>query len=166
MRAAVVDSPGTPAEHEPVTTRPIRRSGVAWRVAVSVVGVVLLVNGTLRMTDAAWPFGPMSQYAFAPAPDSEVAITRVEGRLADGRRIDLELDPWSSGIRRADVEAQIPQIEARPELLRAVQQGWARRHPTEPPLTELWLCQEWHRLSDRTWQPVRTVTLASWKVDR
>ena len=44
-------------------------------------------------------------------------ITRVEGLLADGRRIDLPLRVETAGISRAEIEARIPQITADPSLL-------------------------------------------------
>ena len=107
---------------------------MAWRIAVAVLGIGLLLNGSLRMSDDVWPFGPLSQYAFSPPRDATIVITRVEGRLADGRRIDLPLRVGTAGISRAEIEARIPQITADPSLLRSVADGWTERHPDEPPL--------------------------------
>jgi hypothetical protein len=67
------------------------RASYAWRIAASLLGIGLLLNGSLRMSDDVWPVGPLSQYAFSPAKDATIVITRVEGLLADGRRIDLPL---------------------------------------------------------------------------
>jgi hypothetical protein len=58
------------------------------------------------MSDDAWPVGPLSQYAFSPAKDATIVITRVEGLLADGRRIDLPLRVETAGISRAEIEAR------------------------------------------------------------
>ena len=112
--------------------RTIAKSSIAWRIAVAMVGIGLLLNGSLRMSDDVWPFGPLSQYAFSPPADATIVITRVEGRLADGRRIDLPLRVESAGISRAEIEARIPEITSDPSLLRSVVDGWTRRHPGEP----------------------------------
>ena len=144
--------------------RPIGRWSLAWRVLASVALVVLLLNGSLRMGDDAWPFGPMSQYAFSPPADDTVVITRVDGLLVDGRRVELPLRVETAGISRAEIEARIPAIESDPSLLRAVSDGWAARNPTEPRLVELYLVQdETHLLRGR---PTSTdeVTLAQWRV--
>jgi hypothetical protein len=149
--------------------QPVRRMGSwsrAWRVAVALAGIVLLLNGSLRMSDDAWPFGPLSQYAFSPGRNDAIVITRVEGLLADGRRIDLPLQVESAGIGRAEVEARIPAIKADPSLLRSVVQGWTSRHPGEPPLRQVWLVQDETRLVDGTKGPTRLVELSTWVVPR
>ena len=144
--------------------RPISRRALAWRIVVALVGIGLLLNGSLRMSDDVWPFGPLSQYAFSPAKDATIVITRVEARLADGRRIDLPLNVESVGIGRAEVEARIPQILADPSLLEAVVQGWTVRHPTEPAVQQAWLVQDETRLAGGRPGPKRVVELAGWQV--
>ena len=71
--------------------RGVSVGSLAWRIAATVVGIGLLLNGSLQMSDDAWPLGPMSQYAFSPPWDTTIVITSVEGLLADGRSIDLTL---------------------------------------------------------------------------
>ena len=144
--------------------RPVTRAGLVVRIVVSVLGIGLLLNGSLLGSDRLWPFGPLSQYAFSPAPDATIVITRVEGRLTDGRRIDLPLRPGTAGIGRAEVEARIPAIVADPSLLRAVADGWMRRHPDDPPLTQLWLVQDVTTLVHGRKGPTRLVELATWTV--
>jgi len=144
--------------------RRISRAGLAWRVLVAVLGAALLVNGSLRLSDDAWPFGPMSQYAFSPPDDASIRVTRVEGRLADGRRVDLPLRVGTAGISRAEIEARIPAIESDPALLRSVADGWTARHPDEPALQQLWLVQDETRLVQGRRGPTRLLELASWTV--
>ena len=146
--------------------RMISRPGLVWRVAVALLGIGLLVNGSLRMSDDVWPFGPMSQYAFSPPDDATIVITRVEGRLADGRRIDLPLRIGTAGISRAEIEARIPAIVAEPSLLRSVADGWTARNPDEPPLEQLWLVQDETRLVAGRRAPSRLLELATWTVPR
>ncbi len=136
----------------------------SWRVVVALLGILLVLNGSLRMSDDVWPFGPMSQYAFSPTDDGAIVITRVEGLLADGRRIDLPLRVETAGISRAEIEARIPQIEADPSLLRSVADGWTSRHAGEPALRQLWLVQDETRLVDGRKGPTRLVELATWTV--
>jgi hypothetical protein len=146
--------------------RPVGRWSLAWRIAVAVVGIGLLLNGSLRMSDDVWPFGPLSQYAFSPADNATIEITRVEGRLADGRRIDLPLRSGVSGIARAEIEARIPQITADPSLLRSVVDGWTRNHPGSPALEQVWLVQDQTILVQGRKGPTRLVELATWVVPR
>ena len=142
--------------------RGINRMSYAWRIAATVLGIGLLLNGSLRMSDDAWPFGPLSQYAFSPSGDSTIVITRVEGLLADGRRIDLPLRVETAGISRAEIEARIPQITADPSLLRSVADGWTTRHTAEPALLRVWLVQDQTLLIDGRVGRTRLVELAAW----
>ena len=149
-----------------VEQRAIGRVSLAWRVAVTLLGIGLLLNGSVRMSDDVWPFGPLSQYAFSPPRDATIVITRVEGLLGDGRRIDLPLRVETAGINRAEIEARIPQITADPALLRSVADGWTERHPGSPPLLQLWLVQDETRLVDGRKGPTRLVELTTWPVPR
>ncbi|GAA1432150.1 hypothetical protein GCM10009616_20940 [Microlunatus lacustris] len=146
------------------TVRPISRTGLAWRVAVAVLGLGLLVNGSLRMSDDVWPFGPMSQYAFSPPADDTIVITRVEGRLADGRRVELPLRVSTAGISRAEIEARIPAIVSDPSLLRGVVEGWRSRHPAEPAVRQVWLVQDVTQLSRGRPTGAARQELATWTV--
>ena len=148
------------------TVRPISRTGLGWRLAVTVLGIGLLVNGSLRMSDDAWPFGPMSQYAFSPPADDTIVITRVEGRLADGRRLELPLRVSTAGISRAEIEARIPAIVADPSLLRGVAEGWATRHPAKPSVEQVWLVQDVTELSRGRPTGAERRELATWTVPR
>ena len=144
--------------------RGISRVSYGWRIAASVLGIGLLLNGSLRMSDDAWPMGPLSQYAFSPAKDATIVITRVEGQLADGRRVDLPLRVESAGISRAEIEARIPEITADPSLLRSVADGWNSRHPAEPALLRVWLVQDQTQLVDGRVGRARLVELATWEL--
>jgi hypothetical protein len=144
--------------------RSISVVSLAWRIAATVLGIGLLLNGSLLMSDDAWPFGPLSQYAFSPSRNSTIVITRVEGLLADGRRIDLPLRVETAGISRAEIEARIPQITANPSLLRSVADGWMSRHTAEPALLRVWLVQDQTRLVDGRVGPIRLVELAAWEL--
>lgn len=144
--------------------RPVSRGSIVWRVLAALALVVLLVNGSLRLEDDAWPFGPMSQYAFSPPEDDTVVITRVDGLLTDGRRVELPLRVETAGISRAEIEARIPDIERDPGLLRAVSDGWVARNPRSPRPVELFLVQDETRLHRGRPTSTSQVTLARWRV--
>lgn len=144
--------------------RPVGRWSLAWRVLAAVALVVLLLNGSVRMSDDAWPFGPMSQYAFTPPANDTVVITRVFGLLADGERVELPLRVETAGISRAEVEARIPDFTRDPSLLRAVGDGWSARHPTEPRPVELFLVQEETHLLKGRVTSTDEVPLVQWRV--
>ena len=128
------------------------------------LGIVLVVNGSVRMHDDVWPFGPMSQYAFTPGPDDTVVITRVQAQLVDGTRLELPLTHSVTGIGRAEVEAQIPAIERQPALLSAVADGWIRTHPGGSRPTQLWLVQDHTALNGGKKVGTSVVQLAHWVV--
>jgi hypothetical protein len=144
--------------------RGISRLSYAWRIAATVLGIGLLLNGSLRMSDDAWPFGPLSQYAFSPAKDATIVITRVEGLLADGRRIDLALRVESAGISRAEIEARIPEITTHPSLLVSVTDGWTSRHRSEPAVVRVWLVQDQTQLVAGRVGRTRLVELTTWEL--
>ncbi len=163
MTAPAPDVAGA-SEPGDLDVRPLARGSLAWRVLAAVALVVLLLNGSLRMQDDAWPFGPMSQYAFSPTADDTVVITRVYGLLADGRRVELPLRVETAGISRAEIEARIPELEADPSLLRAVSDGWTARHPTEPRPVEVFLVQDRTHLLRGREVSSDEVALAQWRV--
>lgn len=143
--------------------RPLGTWSKTWRVMVVLLGILLVVNGSLRESDDVWPFGPMSQYAFSPKDGDSIVITRVDGLLSDGRRIDLPLSVESAGIGRAEIEARIPAIEADPSLLRSVAEGWSSRHDGRV-LRQVWLVQDKTVLVDGRQGPTSVVELATWRV--
>ena len=144
--------------------RGISRLSCAWRIIATVLGMGLLLNGSLRMSDDVWPWGPLSQYASSPSKDATIVITRVEGLLTDGRRIDLPLRLESAGISRAEIEARIPDITTDPSLLGSVADGWTARHGSEPALLRLWLVQDQTQLVDGRVGRIRLLELATWEV--
>ena len=162
-RARARASIATVTEHE-ADVRPVGRWSLTWRVLATLVLVVLLLNGSLRLEDKAWPFGPMSQYAFSPPADDTIAITRVYALLADGQRVEVPLRVETAGISRAEIEARIPSIERDPSLLRTVSDGWTARNPTGPRLVELFLVADRTHLLRGRVRSKDLVTLAEWRV--
>ncbi len=121
-------------------------TGLRIRVTVTLVVVALLLYGTLLGQDDLFPFGPFRMYATADRLDSPVADTRFEGVQADG--VVVALNEENTGIRRAEIEGQLPQIRQHPDLLRSVDVAYARRNPGAPKLVLVRVIVRWHALHD------------------
>jgi hypothetical protein len=119
-------------------------AGLRIRVAVTLAVVALLLYGTLYGQDDLFPFGPFRMYSTADKLDSPVADTRFEGVRTDGTVV--ELNQLNTGIRRAEIEGQLPQIRQHPELLRSVEEAYERRNPTAPRLAVIRVIVRWHAL--------------------
>ncbi|MFG2053770.1 hypothetical protein ACGFI9_07025 [Micromonospora sp. NPDC048930] len=142
---------------ETLTTR-----GRAIRLGATVLGLALLLAGTVRGTDDDFPFGPFRMYSTSDPPDAPAPDTRVEGVDRTGAVVPLDQD--ATGIRRAEIEGQQSRYVADPGRLRQVADAYAERHPAAPALVEVRIVIRWYdiqggrptgRWTDRTvvaWQ--------------
>ncbi|MGW6195551.1 hypothetical protein ACWF0M_05330 [Kribbella sp. NPDC055110] len=129
--------------------------------------IALLVNGTVRATDDAWPFGPMSQYAGSVADDASITSIRISAQTNAGTTVDVPLEIGGAGIARAEIEARTGAIVADPSLLQAVADGWARKHPDRPGYLRLELIRDTTQLVDgHVDGPPKSEILATWRVRR
>src|ERR1700754_3728047 len=103
------------------------RIGKGVRVAVALGGIGLLINGSVRASDDAWPFGPMSQYAGSVADDAKIDYTRISAVTDAGTTVDVPLNIEGAGVARAEIEPRTGEIVKDPSLLQAVADGWARK---------------------------------------
>ena len=152
-----------------VRTKDVRlgRIGKSVRVGVAVVGIGLLINGSVRASDDAWPFGPMSQYAGAVADDASITYTRISAQTDAGTTIDVPLNIEGAGVARAEIEARTGEIVADPSLLQSVADGWARQHPDQPKYVKLELIRDTTTLvKGRVEGPPKAEVLATWQVRR
>ena len=83
---------GVTSGQEPAGDVRLGRVGKGLRVLVAVVGIGLLINGSVRATDDAWPFGPMSQYAMSVPDDASITYTRISARTDAGTTVDVPLN--------------------------------------------------------------------------
>src|SRR3954468_19564196 len=67
-----------------------------------------------------FPAGPMQQYAFYVDPKGRVDSIQVFADTTAGTHVPGHLSPSGVGIKRADIEIQLPAIERNPSLLRTV----------------------------------------------
>lgn len=121
---------------------------VAWRVALTLALLVVLVYGQLLRTNDFFPFGSLDQYSRGTDPNGQVINTCLQGVREGGEPFDIPFGNRSVGIQRADVENHQREIEADPERLEPLAAEYDRRHPDEEPLTELVLCQRITHLKD------------------
>ncbi|GAA1510847.1 hypothetical protein [Kribbella lupini] len=141
------------------------RVGKTVRVVVAVVGIVLLVNGSVRMTDDVWPFGPMSQYAMTVPDDASITFTRIQAETDAGTSVDVPLNIEGAGVARAEIEARTGEIVKDPSLLQQVADGWARKHPDQPKYVKLELIRDTTQLVDgRVDGPPKAEVMATWQV--
>lgn len=141
------------------------RIGKGVRVLVAVVGIVLLINGSVRASDDAWPFGPMSQYAGSVPDDAKIDFTRVSAVTDAGTTVDVPLNIEGAGVARAEIEARAGEIVKDPSLLQQVADGWARKHPDKPKYVKLELIRDTTQLvKGRVVGPPTPQVLATWEV--
>ena len=143
------------------------RVGKGVRLAVALVGIGLLVNGSVRASDDAWPFGPMSQYAMTVPDDASITYTRISAQTDAGTTVDVPLNIEGAGIARAEIEARTGEIVANPSLLQTVADGWAKKHPDKPKYVKLELIRDTTQLVEgRVAGPPTPEVLATWQVRR
>lgn len=141
------------------------RVGKGVRVLVAVAGIGLLINGSVRASDDAWPFGPMSQYAMSVPADAKIDYTRISALTDAGTTVDVPLNIEGAGVARAEIEARAGEIEKDPSLLQQVADGWARKHPDKPKYVKLQLIRDTTQLvKGRVEGPPTSQVLATWEV--
>ena len=145
----------------------VRPAGKWVRVAVAVVGIGLLINGSVRASDDAWPFGPMSQYAMSVPDDAKIDYTRISAVTDAGTTVDVPLNIEGAGVARAEIEARAGEIQKDPSLLQQVADGWARKHPDKPKYVKLELIRDTTQLvKGRVVGPPTSQVLATWEAHR
>ncbi|MFD7158753.1 hypothetical protein ACFV9C_29425 [Kribbella sp. NPDC059898] len=143
------------------------RVGKAVRILVAVAGIGLLINGSVRASDDAWPFGPMSQYAMSVPDDAKIDYTRISAVTDAGTTVDVPLNIEGAGVARAEIEARAGEIQKNPTLLQQVADGWARKHPDKPKYLKLQLIRDTTQLVDgRVDGPPTSQVLATWEAGR
>lgn len=132
------------------------------RVAVTLVGVVLLLAGSAWGSDDHFPFGPFRMYAGVNLPNDPAPDPRVEATDATGATV--QLTERATGIRRAEIEGQMDRYAREPALLRQVGDAYAARHPGAPELVEVRLIQRWHEIHNgRVTGKKRDEVIATWR---
>lgn len=132
------------------------------RTAGFVLGLVLLVAGTVAGQDDHFPFGPFRMYSTADDPDGRVLSTYLQAVDADGVVVD-RVGEQHIGLRRAEYEGQLSRVVEQPEVLGELAGVFATRHPDRPPWVELRVVQTAYQLVDGVPQGETAQVLATWR---
>ena len=132
-------------------------------VRLGVTGLVLglLVTGTVVGSDDHFPFGPFSMYSSAHDPNAGVVSNTVEAVLDDGRVVAVS--DGDTGMRRAEVEGQLPRFMKDPQILEQLAVAHERRQPDAPPYAAVRVVRRSYQLRDG--RPAGAVTedvVAEW----
>ncbi|MEO6714474.1 MAG: hypothetical protein ABIM89_13720 [Mycobacteriales bacterium] len=138
------------------------RSGRRARAGVASAVIALTLFGTRYSEDEAFPFGPMSMFAFRTVPDGEVAVASVRG-IAEGATDEIVLSTGSFGLRRAEVEGSLGRMQQDPALLGDLVLARERIHGNLPKLTYVRIVQSTYLLQDGQKVGLRESTVAEWR---
>ncbi|GAB3281477.1 hypothetical protein [Kineosporia babensis] len=137
--AAPPPEPGSRPEPE---VKRLSGRGLLWRALALAVGTLLIVNGSVYGNDTHWPFASMGQFAFRVGDNDSIRSTFLAAVDEDGNLQRVALSHNNIGIARAEVEGQQRNFILEPQMLSALAENYARRHPGSPELVQLWLCQD------------------------
>jgi hypothetical protein len=157
-RPAVAGESGSP---QPLA---LSRLGRVWRLVATALAAGAIVYGTVTGAEKMFPAGPMTQYAFYVAPDGRVDSIQVFADTTTGTHVPVHLSPSGVGIKRADIEIQLPAIERDPSLLRSIAVAQRRLHPDQPQYVRLYVVDTVIPLRHRVPQRSRTQVLVTWTV--
>jgi hypothetical protein len=147
-----------------MTTAALTNRGRIVRLVATAAAGAAIVYGTVTGAEKMFPAGPMTQYAFYVAPNGKVESIQVFADTTAGTHVPVHLSPSGVGIKRADIEIQLPAIERDPSLLRTIAVAQRRLHPDQPQYVRLYVVDTIIPLKHRVPQPSRTVVLVSWTV--
>jgi len=125
---------------------------VKLRLAIGALALVAVLAGTAWGQDDDFPVGPFRMYATAARPTGTVRVAELFGVKADGTRVLLQAH--DVGLRRAELEGQLPRFRKDPNLLAAL---------AKPAYVEIRLEERLRRVVDRRVQGDESrVLVASW----
>ena len=88
------------------------------RLAIGALALVAVVAGTAWGQDDDFPVGPFRMYATAARSTGTVRVAELIGVRSDGTRVVLQAH--DVGLRRAELEGQLPRFRKDPSLLGAL----------------------------------------------
>ena len=106
----------------------------------------------------------MTQYAFYVAPNGQVHSIQVYADTTAGTYVEVPLTSTGVGIKRSEIELQLPAIKKNPAILRAIAEAQRRLHPDQPQYTKLFVVDTVTPLRDRVPQPTQRLLVTSWTV--
>jgi hypothetical protein len=134
-------------------------------LAALLLGTLLVVRGSVIGNDVEWPFAPMSQFAFRVGQNDAIRATFLQARTADGELKTVPITVPNLGLARAEIEGQQPRFVREPSMLADLAASYARLHPGEPALTQLWLNERVTALHNGRVAGVSVHTVVGWPVN-
>lgn len=107
--------------------------------------LVALVLGSFWGQDDHFPVGPFLMFSGAAEVDGVVRAAQLQATTSEGAQ--LHLKATEVGLRRAELEGQIPRFQSEPTLLGHLAESYRRRHPEYPELVEVRMVEVMQRLS-------------------
>jgi hypothetical protein len=143
--------------------RRLSPAGRAVRTVTTLVAAGLLTAGTFWGDDDAFPFGPFRMYSTSSNTTGAISVAAIQSRVEGGTWEPAPLTPRTVGMNRAEVEGQLPRLEADPSLLRHLADTYARLQPEQPPWAGVRLVRRSTVVVDRVpTGEVRETVLAEW----
>lgn len=131
------------------------------RTAGFLLGLALLLAGSVAGQDDHFPFGPFRMYATADDPNGRILSTYLQAVDDDGKVLN-RVGERDIGLRRAEYEGQLSRVVAQPEILGELADVFAQRHPDRPRWVEVSVVQTAYELVDGEPTGERTEVLATW----
>lgn len=123
--------------------------GIAWRLIIAVVGIGLLLHGTLKDSDDYFPFGSMAQYATGHDLNGQTRSTYILADTESGQtEVPVPLNATGTGIGRAEVEGQLGRFIDDPSLLQVIADAYRSIHPEQDQYTHMYLLRDIYQLRD------------------
>ncbi|MDX6256949.1 MAG: hypothetical protein QOJ11_3283 [Frankiales bacterium] len=139
-----------------LTVRGRRVRGVATTIAS-----VLLLAGSVWGSDDAFPFGPFRMYAGVNDPNGVVVSSYMRAVLTDGKVI--RVDERGTGLRRAELEAELAGFVKDPASLAGIAKAHANLHPGEPAYVEVQVVELSQHLHHAALSNQTTKVVAGWR---
>lgn len=160
-----MDDSGTSLTTGPQGTRRLGPLGRVIRATLLVAIGGGIALGTWQRNDQAWPFAPMSQFAFAiSSSDGEIHSRYLEATTVDGDRVRLDLSRGALGLQRAEIEGQLWSFTQQPSLLQAIAVLHSRRAPEAARLATVEVMDDISQVRAGVAGEPQTVTVVSWQV--
>lgn len=123
--------------------------------------VGLLLAGSIRGSDDDFPFGPFRMYAGVNDPNGDVVSSYMQAVLPGGKVI--RVDERGTGLRRAELEAEVGGFVQDPASLASVARAHALLHPDEPRYVAVQVVQLDQHLHHAALAGQTTKVIATWR---
>jgi hypothetical protein len=131
------------------------------RGAATTIAGALLLAGSVWGSDDDFPFGPFRMYAGVNDPNGVVVSSYLQAVLPDGKVI--RVDERGTGLRRAELEAQLDGFVRNPASLAGIAKAHAALHPVEPAYVEVQVIELGQHLRHAALTNQTSKVVADWR---